>query len=154
MVDILHVESGEIDIVHCLARESLSVDEDEHRLSAESREVHVCLLVHGVGEFHSRQNLAEEVAEVGGIGLAYVVAADDQRLHRCAEERLRGARSVTTTWSRVWSASVSAGAICAAVGSDAMRAAVGKSVLSSIIVSPFTVSRDICSLLSASTLRP
>ena len=49
------------------------------------------LLVHGVGELHTRQDLLQEVAQIGGIGLGDVGCRDELRQHGGVGEQLRRA---------------------------------------------------------------
>ena len=86
---IVHVYAREVDILHCLASQTLAIHKDEHTLSGKTTNVHVQFLVHGVCELHTRQFLLEKVAQVCGIGLCNVLPADDTREHRSVLERAR-----------------------------------------------------------------
>ena len=78
---IVHREAREVDVVQCLARQRLAVDQEEDAQAGEAGEVHRDLLVHGVGELHAGQLRLQEVLNVGGVGLENLLARDDARLH-------------------------------------------------------------------------
>lgn len=82
MVDVVHQQTAEVDVVHGLAGKALTVNEHEHALPAESVEVHVHLLVTGIAELDARDGLLQQVLEVGGIGHLYLPAAYNLSLHR------------------------------------------------------------------------
>ena len=80
---IAHVQSGEVNVIHCLPCQPLAVDEEQHALSAESVHVEMPLLVHGVGELYPRHLFLHEVFHVGRIRLLYVCHGDEPCSHRC-----------------------------------------------------------------------
>ena len=92
MIDIVHGETREVDIVHRFARQSLTIDEHQHALAAKSGEVHVRLLVHGIGEFHTRQDVLQQVLQVGGIGLGNLRSRDDFGQYGRVEQQFGRAR--------------------------------------------------------------
>ena len=58
---IVHVQSGEIHIIHCLASQSLAIYQKENSLTAESGKVEMGLLIHGIRELHARQLLLKQI---------------------------------------------------------------------------------------------
>ena len=91
---IIHVQTGEIHIVHRLSRQSLAVHEKEHTLSSETGEVEMRLLVHRIREFHARQFLLQQVLHIGSIQSGKFACTDHARLNRrvLQEFRRTGAR--------------------------------------------------------------
>ena len=66
-LDIVHVQAAVIDIVECFARKPFAVDEEQHRITAESRHVERHLLVHRIGELDTGQLALQQIAYVGRI---------------------------------------------------------------------------------------
>ena len=88
---IVHVQSGEIHIVHRLACQSLAIHQEENTLSAESGKVEMGLLIHGIRELHARQLLLKQILHIGGIEPGDILGADHSGLDRCILQELRGA---------------------------------------------------------------
>ena len=48
-----HSKALEVDIVHCLACHTLTINEEQHTLSAKACKIKVSLLIHGIRELHA-----------------------------------------------------------------------------------------------------
>ena len=64
---IIQIQAAVIHVVERFARQTLPVDEEQHRVAAEARHVERRLLVHRIGEFDAREFGLQQIADMGGV---------------------------------------------------------------------------------------
>ena len=89
VIDVVHRQTREIDIVHRLSCQALTIHKDEHALTAKAREVEMHHLILRKGELHAGHHLLQQVLDVGGVGLLDVGMTDDLREHGRLHEQFR-----------------------------------------------------------------